>query len=122
MARIMERLPLHSILTTPSGRATFELYHIDGEKSIMKTSGGTCIKLPSSCFEDAPGFLRGRGWVKIGASHKTPRSTNETFDDFLKSHCYGVSVASYVAAILEEAGMVEIDRSRPAKIRLKEIE
>ena len=118
MIRITQKIPRNTILTTPSGRAFFAFYHIDGEKVIIKTNGGTYIKLPSSCFEETPNFLRGRGWVKIGASHTAPNSSNRTFDDFLKNRCQGVSTASYVATILEKADIVEIERGRPAKIRL----
>lgn len=101
MILVTQRIPINSILTTPSGRAEFEFYHIDGEKIIIKTRGGTYIKIPGPCFEELPAFLRKRAWTKIGASHETSRTSIVTVDDFLKSLGHGVSTASYVAAILE---------------------
>lgn len=115
--KITQKIPLHSIIKTPSGKAQFDFYHIDGEKVVIKTEGGSYIKIPATCFDDAPSFLRGRGWIRIGALHDT--SYEETFDSFVKRFTSGTSVASYVAPILEKVGIVEIDRSRPAKLRLK---
>jgi len=117
MIKMTQKIPLHSIIKTPSGKARFEFYHIDGEKVVIKTEGDSKIKIPAICFENAPSFLRGKGWIRIGALHDTSRE--ETFDSFLKRFTSGTSVASYVAPILEKAGMVGIDRSRPAKLRLK---
>ena len=117
MIKITQKIPLHSILKTPSGKAQFEFYHVDGEKVIIETEGGSYIKIPAACFENAPIFLRRRGWTGIGALHAI--SHEETFDNFVKRFTSGTSVASYVAPILEKAGIVEIDRSRPAKLRLK---
>lgn len=117
LIKITRKIPLHSVLKTPSGKAQFEFYHIDSEKVVIKTEGGNYIKIPAPCFEDAPDFLRGRGWIRIGALHDT--SLGETLDSFVKRFTSGTSVASYIAPILEEAEIVEIDRRLPAKIRLK---
>ena len=117
MIEITQKIPLHSIMKTPSGKAQFEFHHRDSEKVVIKTEGGSQIKIPGTCFENAPNFLREKGWTRIGALHDT--SYGETFDGFLKRFTSGTSVASYVAPILEKAEIVEIDRSRPAKLRLK---
>jgi len=47
-------------MKTPSGKAQFEFYFIDGEKVVIKTEGGSYIKISSRCFENAPIFLRGK--------------------------------------------------------------
>jgi len=98
-------------------RAQFEFYHVDSEKVIIRTEKGSLIKIAAPCLEDAPNFLRGKGWIRIGALHET--SHGETLDSFVKRFTHGTSVASYVAPILEKAGIVNIDRRYPAKIRLK---
>ena len=115
--QITQRIPIGVFVKSPSGRATFEIYHIDADRVMIKTGKKeTIISIPASCFEDAPKFLRSRGWVRIGAIHGP--SDENTFDFFVKQYMYGTSVASYVAPILEMSGIVEIDRTRPAKIKL----
>jgi hypothetical protein len=118
MIKITQKIPsLPSQLETPSGRR-FKIIHIDGEKVIVVTGKKpTRIKIPASALEDVPNFLEGKGWVRIGAIHGI--SDEASLDGFLKEFTYGTSIASYVAPILELAGIIEIDRRRPARIRLK---
>ena len=117
MIEITKKVPLHSILATPSGRSEFELQHIDSEKVIIETKKGSSITIPASCFQNAFSFLRTTDWVEIGASHGV--AAGHVFDSFLRERTSGVSVASYVAPILEKAGIVEINRKQPAMIRLR---
>jgi hypothetical protein len=44
-------------------------------------------------------------------------ASQEPLDGYLKS-CIKVQVANYVAVILERARVVELDRGRPARVRL----
>lgn len=75
---------------------------------------GRVLSIPSICFEEASHYLRGKGWVRIGAIHDVP--IEETFKEFVQRYAHR-SAASYVAPILEKIGVVEIDRRRTAKIR-----
>jgi len=103
-------------IATPSGRAKFEIYHINSLRVMIHVGKKrSTIKIPAQCFEDVPNFLLGKGWVRIGAIHKTIQE--DTFDSFVKQYTRR-SAASYVAPILEKAGIIEIDRSIPAKVRL----
>jgi hypothetical protein len=67
------------------------------------------------CLEGIPGYLRGRGWVLVGANRDT--NSNYRLDGYLK-RCIKRQTANYVAVVLERAGVLELDRERPAKIRL----
>jgi hypothetical protein len=117
---VTQRIPSGSILSTPSGKSHFEVAHVDAEKILVKTSNNNFITIISSSLQDTPKFLQGKGWVKIGASHSTTEASISTFDDFLKTYNSGVSTASYVVSILEKIGIIEVNRVRPAKIRLRE--
>ncbi|RLI40472.1 hypothetical protein DRO69_12830 [Candidatus Bathyarchaeota archaeon] len=102
---------------TPSGKQ-FKIIHIDNEKVLIETGRKpSVIKIPASALEEAPNFLRRREWVRIGAVHEI--SEKLSLDTFIKRFSCGTSLASYVAPLLELAEIAEIDRSRPAKIRLK---
>ena len=104
-------------LATSSGRR-FRVTHIDGAKVLIETGEKpTILKIPASALEEAPNFLRGKGWVRIGAIHEI---TDElSLDSFMKRFSHGTSMASYVAPLLELAQIAEISRARPARIRFK---
>ena len=104
-------------LETSSGKR-FKVIHIDGEKVQIKTGKKpSTLRIPVSALEEAPDFLKGKGWIRIGAVHEI--SDELSLDTFLKRFSHGTSLASYVAPLLELTEIVEIDRNRPAKIRLK---
>jgi len=117
MINITRKIPsFPRSLETPSGKQ-FKVVHIDGEKVLVETGRTpTTLRIPGSALEEAPRFLRGKGWVRIGAVHEL--SSETSLDSFLKRFSHGTSLASYVASLLELAGIAEIDRTRPAKIRL----
>jgi len=69
-----------------------------------------------TCLEGVPDFLRGRGWVVIGSKYVTSGDP-DTLDGYLKDFIKRAT-AGWVAAVLEHAGVVEIDRGRPARVRL----
>jgi len=69
------------------------------------------------CLEGIPGYLRGRGWELVGAN----RDVNGDYglDGYLKGWMKR-QTANYVAVVLERAGVVELDRERPARVRLSD--
>lgn len=104
-------------LETPSGKK-FLVIHIDGEKVQIETGKkASLMKIPASALEETPDFLRGKGWLRIGATHEN--SEESTLDSFLKKFSGGTSWASYVASLLELSEIADINRKRPAKIRIK---
>jgi hypothetical protein len=68
------------------------------------------------CLEGIPGILHGRGWVRIGANRDVNGNPG-TLDAYLKG-CLKRQTADYVAVVLERAGIVELDRDAPARVRL----
>jgi hypothetical protein len=73
MARIAEKIPSfpHS-LETPSGKQ-FKITHADGERVLIETGRTpSIIKIPASGLEEAPNFLRGKGWISIGPVQGNP--------------------------------------------------
>jgi hypothetical protein len=73
--------------------------------------------LPWDAFEAIPDFLRGRGWVRVGGVFEV-NGNPDTLDGFLKKYLKRAT-AGWVAVILERAGVVEVDRARPARVRLQ---
>ena len=67
-------------------------------------------------LETVPDLLRGRGWVRIGSAYTT-KSIAGTLDAHLKTYLKRAT-AGWVAIVLENAGVIEIDRSPPAAVRL----
>lgn len=107
-----------TIMRTPSGRAGFEIERVNDDGVTFRVGVGKWkTKVPAKCWEGIPAYLRGRGWVRIGASHETAETgTLEAYlDQVVKT-----SSSSYVVPVLEKIGIVEVDYNRPAKIRLIE--
>jgi hypothetical protein len=73
--------------------------------------------LPWLALEQVPDLLRGRGWIPIGSAYSTdsqPGSLDEHLKRFLKR-----ATAGWVAVVLEAAGVITVDRSRPARVKLR---
>ena len=108
-----------SVLNTPSGRSIFEIQERtqSGVRVIVGKQKKWRIHIPAECWEGIPNFLRGRSWVLIGAVHEgNPKPGS--LDSYVQRFTHGTSAASYVAPILEKAGIVKIDRGRPNKVLL----
>jgi len=117
MKRLIDCAPVSAgtVMKTPSGRGEFRIKQIGREGIEVEVGkGGYPIHIPRECWNGLPEFLENKGWVRIGATHSITRDF--TLDSYLKRFTSGTSAASYVATILEKAGLVKIDRSRPNKI------
>jgi hypothetical protein len=104
------------VLPTPTGTAAFVVDQLDAEGlSLLFGPKKTRTLLSWRCLEGVPGYLRGRGWVLVGAN----RDVNSDYglDGYLKRWIKR-QTANYVAVVLERAGIVELDRERPAQVRL----
>ena len=104
------------VLPTPTGTAAFVVDQLDAEGlSLLFGPKKTRTLLSWRCLEGVPGYLRGRGWVLVGAN----RDVNSDYglDGYLKGWIKR-QTANYVAVVLERAGIVELDRERPAQVRL----
>jgi hypothetical protein len=73
--------------------------------------------LPWRALEDLTDYLRGRGWILIGSAYSTD-SQRGSLDEYLKRFLKRAT-AGWVAVVLEQAAVLEIDRSRPARVKLR---
>lgn len=104
------------VLSTPTGTATFEVGRISPEGLLLLFGPKkTRTILTWRCLEGIPAYLRGRGWVPVAANRNV--HSDYGLDGYLK-RCIKRQTANYVAVVLERAGIVELDRERPAQVRL----
>lgn len=104
------------VLLTPTGAATFVVDRLDGEgMSLLFGPKMTRTLLTWRCLEGVPEYLRGRGWVLVAANRDVNSATG--LDGYFKRWIKR-QVANYVAVVLEQAVVVELDRERPARVRL----
>lgn len=105
------------VLPTPTGTATFVVDKMDAAgMSLLFGPKMTKTLLTWRCLEGVPRYLRGQGWVPVGANRDV--NGNYGLDGYLK-HWIKRQTANYVAVVLERAGVLELDRGRPAKVRLR---
>ena len=106
------------LLATPTGRGRFKVARYTSEGLVLLLGAKEAwTPLPWQAMEGVPDFLRGRGWVAIGSLYSTdsqPGSMDEYMKSFLKR-----ATAGWVAVVLERAGVLVINRSRPARVMLR---
>jgi hypothetical protein len=76
------------------------------------------IIIPAACLNGIPTFLKGKGWVEIGATHQPPPPPRGSLDEYLQDFTGNISAASYVVPILERITIVQVERTTPSKVRL----
>jgi hypothetical protein len=105
-------------LATPSGRGHFRVArYTDGALVLLLGENEAWTPLPWPALEEIPDFLRGRDWVLIGSAYSTG-SHPGSLDEYLKRYTK-TATAGWVAVVLEKAAVITIDRSRPARIKLR---
>jgi hypothetical protein len=107
------------VMVTPSGRGHFQVAHYAAEKIVLllgETEAQTPLRWRA--LEEIPDYLRGRDWVRIGSVYFTGSHLPGSLDEHLKRYTK-TATASWVAVLLERAAVITIDRSRPARIRLR---
>ena len=104
-------------LHTPAQNAPFIVARIDREGVVLLLGAKRAwTPLSWDCLEGVVPFLAGRGWVPIGSRYETQGQPG-TLDGYLKG-CIKRATAGWVAALLEQAQVVEVARTRPAQVRL----
>ena len=104
-------------LRTPSGRGQFSIGRYTAEGPVLLLGRHqTRARLPWRALGQIPDLLRGRGWVLIGSAYSTT-GTPRSLDEHLKSFT-PTATAGWIAVVLEKAGVITIDRQRPARVRL----
>jgi hypothetical protein len=116
-AAVRAAVPLDVPLRTPSGRGRFSVTRYTTEGIVLLLGDKEAwTPLPWKALEEVPDFLRGRGWLRIGSVYSMD-SVAGTLDAHLKQYL-ARATAGWVAVVLERAGVVDVDRSPPAKVRL----
>lgn len=121
--RIKREIRSPMVMYTPSKKARFTVHPVENEVVPFTVGSGVRIKVPKTCWDEMPNYLRGKGWVEIGQRHGiAPKgSFEEHLDGYLPSH---PSWASYVVPVLDHLKIVEVDHGklgrngRPAKVKL----
>lgn len=104
-------------LPTPTGRASFVVDSIDSEGVVLQFGAKrTATRFDWECLEGIVDFLRGRGWVPVGANRVLAGNPG-TLDEYLKT-CVPRQTANYIAVLLNQAGVLELDPAMPARVRL----
>src|SRR4051794_17396313 len=105
-------------LGTPVRGTPFTVARLDTNGVVLLLGAQeTPTPIKWTCLEGIVPFLSSRGWVEIGGRYDT-RANGETLDGYLKG-CIKRATAGWVAAVLERAEIVEIDRRVPARVRLR---
>lgn len=104
------------ILRTPAQGATFTVGELRSDAVVLMLGNRHRTPISWTSLEGVVPFLAGKGWVPIGMVF-APSDEMSTFDGYMKAHV-NRGTANYVAALLERAGVVEIGRGRPTRIRL----
>lgn len=114
--RIVNAINPGASFITPSGRSKFVVERVDYDGIKLRVGQGWHISIKAERLRGIPSFLKGKGWVRIGATHGQP--PEGSLDEYLQKFTYGVSAASYLVPILEKIGIVEVNQKRPYGIRL----
>lgn len=105
-------------MPTPTGRGEFSIARIDADGVVLLLGAKEAwTPLSWACIEGVGTFLAAREWVPIGSKYETAADVG-TLDGYLKG-CLKRATAGWVAVVLEHAGVVEIDRRPPARVRLR---
>lgn len=114
---VRAKIPSGARLATPVQGRPFTVARLD-DRGIVLLLGAqeAWTLLKWDCLEGILPFLAGKGWVVIGSRYETEGDPN-TLDGYLKNWLKRAT-AGWVAVVLDRAGLVEIDRTRPARLRL----
>lgn len=127
--KIMMEISERMILNTTVYNVPFRIGCVDSEKVVLFVGKEMKSKMviPKAWWDGIPDFLRGKGWVKIGAKHEsTTKDQEESLEKYLDS-CSNEngSYSSYVVPILQRLRIVDVDvgkrgrNGRPAQIKLR---
>jgi hypothetical protein len=105
-------------LLTPARKKPFWVGEVDGAGLVLLMGQGHWrVRLSWACLEGVVPFVRERGGtIPIGGRHDVIGNPG-TLDEWLKG-CVKTTTAGWIAAVLEEAGVVEVTNDIPQRIRL----
>ena len=113
---VLQKIHTGDALRTPDDKTgkPFTIASVDAEAVAVRTAKGGRVRMSLFTFDTAVKYLtdlgiRGDRWLE---------TKDEDFQMVLNMENDRVRAASYILAILEHAGLVEIDGSRPNRVRL----
>lgn len=105
-------------LATPGQGKPFQIAETNSRHLVLLLGEGQWrTPIPWEALEGVPDLLRGRGWVRTTGSYSTDddaTSLSGWLQQFVNRE-----TANWVAVVLERAGALELDRSRPLRARLR---
>jgi hypothetical protein len=105
-------------LETPGQGKPFWVHRLDGGGLVLLLGKGRWeTRVPWEALEGVADLLRGQGWVRTTGSF-APEDDTTTLSGYLKQYVYR-ETANWVAVVLTEAGVLELDRTRPVRARLR---
>ena len=115
VSQLMLKIKPGQVLYTPIQKKPFKIKSISQSGIVLIIGKKWITPIPVDCWNGIPNYLKGKGWVEIGAIHgiSKPGTLENYIDGFIPR-----SAGNYVASILEHAGIVKIDRNLPSKVRL----
>ena len=103
-------------LATPTARAIFVVGSVEVDGIVLLFGPTrTATKIPWDCLEGVRSYLGDTEWMEVGAN-RAPQGKPGTLDEYLKG-CVKRPTANYVVVLLERAGVVELDRAMPVRVR-----
>jgi hypothetical protein len=113
---ILRKIRPGEALRTPDEAAgkPFTVLAVDAEAVTVRTAKGGKVRISLFTFDTAVKFLRDRGC----AGDRWIEAKDEELQALLSMENDRVRAGSYVLGILKAAGLVDIDGSRPNRVRL----
>jgi hypothetical protein len=106
------------VLSTPTGRGQFIVADVGAKGPILLLGPKqTRTLIPWAALEGVPGLLGAEGWTVIGSVFDQAADPT-TLDGHMKRFV-NRATAGWVACLLEGAGLVQIDRRPPARVRVR---
>ena len=104
-------------LATPGQARPFEIAEINTDGILLLLGQDHWrTPIPWDALEGLADLLRGRGWVRTSGAYEYSDDVT-TPSGHLKQYVYR-ETSNWVMVVLEQAGVVELDRHRPIKARL----
>jgi hypothetical protein len=105
------------VLPTPTGNAQFIVGGVESRGvTLLFGPKRTPTFFPWNVLEGVVDYLTGQGWIPVGANRDTSGNPG-TLDWYLKQHVVR-QTANYVAVLLARSQVLELDSTRPARVRL----
>ena len=114
---IRNKVSIGSELHTPAQGKPFEVGVIDSDGLVLLLGAKRAhTRFTWQVIEGINSEFDHKGWIELGGSYDA-NGRPGTLDAYLKQSVHR-NTASWMAALLEAAGLIEIDRSTPCQMRL----